>query len=91
VLSDVKNTFFSGESNGDFRASLRQFTDQFGLSFEDVKDMSVAALIGKMLLDAEDETTTTGLKRLQRFLKSAGLSEKKVAALGLAAVASEKA
>jgi uncharacterized membrane protein YqiK len=90
VLSDVKNTFFSGESNGDFRASLRQFTDQFGLSFEDVKDMSVAALIGKMLLDAEDESTTTGLKRLQRFLKSAGLSEKKVAALGLAAVESEK-
>jgi uncharacterized membrane protein YqiK len=90
VLSDVKNTFFSGESNGDFRASLRQFTDQFGLSFEDVKDMSVAALIGKMLLDAEDETTTTGLKRLQRFLKSSGLSEKKVAAVGIGAMEAEK-
>jgi hypothetical protein len=90
VLSDVKNTFFSGESNGDFRASLKHFTDQFGLSFEDVKDMSVAALIGKMLLDAEDETTTTGLKRLQRFLKSAGLNEKKVAALGLGAMEAEK-
>ncbi len=90
VLTDVKNTFFNGESNGDFRASLKHFTDQFGLTFEDVKDMSVAALIGKMLIDADDETTTAGLKRLQRFLKSSGLSEKKVAALGLAAVESEK-
>ena len=52
--------------------------------------MSVAALIGKMLLDAEDESTTTGLKRLQRFLKSSGLSEKKVAALGLGVATAEE-
>ncbi|MGE4003281.1 MAG: flotillin family protein, partial [Planctomycetaceae bacterium] len=65
VLSDVKNTFFSGNGNGDFRANLRHFTDHFGMNFEDVKDLSVAALIGKMLLESEDDAITRGLKKLQ--------------------------
>ncbi len=90
VLTDVKETFFTGNGNGDFRANLRHFTDHFGLSFDDVKDMSVAALIGKMLLDSEDDAITRGLKKLQGTLKSMGLSDKKVAALGLAATATSE-
>ncbi len=90
VLTDVKDTFFTGNGNGDFRANLKQFTDHFGLSFEDVKDMSVAALLGKLLLESEDDAITRGLKKLQGTIKSMGLSDKKVAALGLAATASEK-
>jgi flotillin len=90
VLTDVKETFFSGNGNGDFRANLRHFTDHFGLSFEDVKDLSVAALIGRMLLDSDDDAITAGLKKLQRTVTSMGLSEKKVAAVGLAAAAEEK-
>ncbi|MBX3437123.1 MAG: flotillin family protein [Planctomycetaceae bacterium] len=90
VLSDVKNTFFSGNGNGDFRANLQHFTDHFGLTFEDVKDLSVAALIGRMLVDSEDEVITAGLKRLQGTIKSLGLSDKKIAALGLAAAVEEK-
>ena len=85
VLTDVKGTFFSGNGNGDFRSNLKQFTDHFGLSFEDVKDMSVAALIGKMLLDSDNDTITAGLKRLQGTITQLGLSDKKVAALGMAA------
>ncbi|MCA9075099.1 MAG: flotillin family protein [Planctomycetaceae bacterium] len=91
VLTDVKETFFAGNGNGDFRANLKQFTDHFGLSFEDVKDLSVAALLGKMLLDSDDDVITAGLKKLQRTVTSMGLSDKKVAALGLAAAAEDKA
>jgi flotillin len=90
VLTDVKETFFSGNGNGDFRANLRHFTDHFGLSFEDVKDLSVATLIGKMLLDSDDDAITAGLKKLQRTITSMGLSDKKVAALGLAAATEDK-
>lgn len=89
VLTEVKNTFFDAEGGGDFRENLRRFTDHFGLTFEDVKDMSVAALIGKMLLESEDEGTTSGLKRLHRLLKSSGLLDRKVATLGLGVMASE--
>lgn len=82
VLTDVKNTFFEGETDGDFAANLRRFTEKFNLSFEDVKDMSVAALLTKLLFDADDEGTTSTLKRIQRSLKSAGLLDKKVGTLG---------
>lgn len=81
VLTDVKNTFFEGEVHGDFKTSLSRFASQFGMSFEDVKDMSVAALIGKMLLDSDDDLTTTGLKRLQKALRSSGLIDKAVGKL----------
>ena len=83
VLTDVKNTFFNGESNGDFRASLKKFTDHFGVSFEDVKDMTVTALLAKFMLDSDDDATTSALKRLQRVVQSAGMGDKKVASLGI--------
>ncbi|MCA8994352.1 MAG: flotillin family protein [Planctomycetaceae bacterium] len=83
VITDVKNTFFGGGDGADFSQSLQQFMGQFNLSFEDVKDLSVAALIGKLLMESDDDTTTTTLKRIQKYLKSAGLMDKKVAALGL--------
>jgi hypothetical protein len=36
-----------------------------------------------MLLESEDDATTSGLKRLQRFLKSTGMLDQKVASLGV--------
>lgn len=86
VLTDVKNTFFNGESNGDFRANLKKFTDHFGVSFEDVKDMTVTALLAKFMLDSDDDATTSALKRLQRVVQSAGMGDRKVASLGIGAV-----
>ena len=81
-LTDVKNTFFDGQVEGDFQENLKRFTSQFGLTFEDVKDMSVAALLGKLLLESDDDGTTSGLKRLQRMLKASGLLDKSVGSLG---------
>jgi hypothetical protein len=43
-----------------------------------------------MVGDSDDEAITAGLKKLQRTVTSMGLSEKKVAAVGLAAAAEEK-
>lgn len=87
VLTDVKNTFFDGEGSGDFKANLLKFTSQFGLEFKDIKDLSVTALITKLLFEADDEGTTTSLKRMQKFFKNAGLMDKKVGTLGLSMLA----
>jgi uncharacterized membrane protein YqiK len=81
VLTDVKDTFFDGE--GDFRDKLREFVDHFGMSFEDVKDMSVAALIGKMLLASDDADQKSDLQRMLKLIKGAGLADKRVASLGI--------
>lgn len=85
TLTDVKNTFFNGNPDY-FKHKLEQFVDQFGMSFEDVKDLSVSALIGKMLLEADDDESKSDLNRLLAAVKSKGLSNKKVASLGLGLV-----
>ena len=83
VLTDVKGTFFNGKPEN-FRESLKGFVSQFGMNFEDVKDMSVAALIGKMLLQADDESKGS-LQQLMKLIRGAGLAEKRVATLGITA------
>ena len=82
VLTDIKETFFDGDAS-EFKDRLRDFVSQFGMSFEDVKDLSVAALIGKMLVDAQDDGTKGELKSLLNLVRTAGLSGKSVASLGL--------
>jgi uncharacterized membrane protein YqiK len=85
VLTDVKSTFFNGKPEN-FRESLKGFVTQFGMNFEDVKDMSVAALIGKMLLQADDESKNS-LQGLLKTIRGAGLADKRVAMLGVTASA----
>jgi flotillin len=90
VLMDVKSTFFDGQANGDFAARLKGFTDQFGLNLSDVKDLTLSALIAKMLVDANDEATTAGLQQLRKYLESAGLLDKKVGAVALGSMTPEE-
>ena len=82
VLTDVKNTFFNGD-NEYFAAQLRQFTGQFGVSFEDVKDLSVAALVGRLITMADNEDDKSRLEDLLRVFRGAGVASQKVASLGL--------
>lgn len=89
VITDVKNTFFVGDADGDFKDNLMKFTSQFGITLEDVKDLTVSAVLGKMLLESDDDKTTSGLKKMQKYFKNAGLMDKKVATLGLGVLASE--
>ena len=83
VLTDVKNTFFNGDSEY-FAAQLRQFAGQFGVSFEDVKDLSVAALIGRMITMADSDDDKSRLEDLLKVFRGAGVAGQKVASLGLA-------
>lgn len=89
VLTDVKDTFFDGKADGDFRENLLSFTSKFGISLEDVKDLTVSAVLAKMLMESDDDKTTGSLKKLQKYFKNAGLMDKKVATLGLGVLASE--
>lgn len=85
VLTDVKNTFFNGNPDY-FHDKLQGFVSQFGMSFEDIKDLSVTALITRMLADNSSDETRGELQRLLTMVKGAGLADKRVAALGLGLV-----
>lgn len=80
VLTDVKNSFFNGNPDY-FREKLQDFVAQFNMSFDDVKDLSVAALIGKMLTLSDSDETSSELQRILGAVKGMGLSDKKVGTL----------
>lgn len=87
VLTDVKNTFFNGNPDY-FRDKLQQLIGQFDLSSDDVKDLSIAALIAKMLGMTGSDETRGELNRLLASFKNLGLSEQKASMMMLDAGAS---
>jgi flotillin len=55
VLHDVKETFFNGDPEY-FKSQLREWAGQFGISSEDVKNLTVGAAIAQFLGSANGET-----------------------------------
>jgi len=54
VLSDVKETFFNGDPEY-FKAQISTWIEDFGIATEDVKNLSVSALLGKLVGSAKGE------------------------------------
>ncbi|WP_339731743.1 flotillin family protein [uncultured Gimesia sp.] len=77
TLTDIKNTFFNGNPEY-FEDQLQTFISRFGMSFEDVKNLSVAALISQLLVQADSDEDKSVLNRLLATVKNLGISEKKV-------------
>lgn len=77
ALTDVKNTFFNGDP-AYFKARMEQFTQQFGIGSEDVKNLSVAALLNKMRGLAESEADEGEFDILSGLAKQFGFSKKKL-------------
>ncbi len=80
TVTDIKQTFFNGDPEY-FRNKLTQFAGQFNMSFEDVKDLSVAALIGKMLTLADTDEARSELTRMLDTVAGSSLATKKIAAV----------
>lgn len=79
VLGDVKNTFFNGDPEY-FRTQLGDFIDQFGISSDDVKNLTISALIGQMMGQADSGGVRAQLDNLLNMAKQAGMSDKKAGA-----------
>ncbi len=82
TLTDVKRTFFNGDGE-QFESELRRFVGRFNLSFEDIKDLSVSALLGKMLWMAGDDGERNQLRTLLDFVRGTGAADRQVSSLGL--------
>ena len=73
VLTDVKNTFFDGKGN--FKEKLQGFIDKFGVSSEDLKNLSAAVLLNKLAntVQGEDKALVT---TVLDTVKSLGMGNK---------------
>lgn len=77
TITDIKQTFFNGDPEY-FEAKLDQFVGKFNMSFEDVKDLSVAALLGKMLTMADGDESRSELMRMLDNIAGHPLASAKV-------------
>ena len=82
VLADVKETFFNGDSEY-FQGQLEKFIGQFGVDSGDVKNLSVAALIAKMMGMTDSDGIRNELQQLLESVRKANLSETMVSSLGI--------
>jgi flotillin len=73
VLTDVKNTFFDG--SGNFQEKVKAFIDKFGISSEDLKNVSTAVLLNKLsnAVEGEDKALVT---TVLDTVKSLGMGNK---------------
>ncbi|SNR60783.1 flotillin family protein [Hymenobacter mucosus] len=76
VLGTVKDAFFSLDGGGDFKTNLRRFVDQFGLSSDDLKNLSVSALLLKMMNQAGDDATRATITQLAGTATALGIGDK---------------
>jgi len=76
ALSDVKDTFFNGDPEY-FKTQIATWIDQFGVTSEDMKNMSISAVIGKMLSASPDEKTANSLSSLLNATNRFGIAGEK--------------
>lgn len=74
TLTDVKNTFFTGDPEH-FKIQVRQWVSDFGLKSEDVKNLTIAALLAKLMAGAEDNAVKSALRAALGTAKELGLGE----------------
>ncbi len=81
VATDIKDTFFNGNPEY-FRDKLLEMVRQFNLSTDDIKDLSIAALIAKLMGLTKAEDVRGQLTSLLAMASSAGVADNKVKQLG---------
>ncbi len=74
TLTDIKSTFFNGDGDY-FRAQLKQWIADFGISSEDVKNLTVAALLGKLMGSSKDSSVQGLIRSALAMAKESGIGE----------------
>ncbi len=80
VATDIKDTFFDGNAEY-FRDQLSGLIKQFNLDTDGVKDLSIAALIAKMLGLASTDDVRTQLTSLLSMAGTANIADQKAGRL----------
>ena len=81
-LQDLKHALI-GNGGGDLSSKLRDLMSQFSLGSEDIKNLTISALIVKMLNQTQDEGQQGVLRSLLGMAQSMGLADQKASVLGL--------
>ena len=80
TLTDVKDTFFNGDPDY-FKAQLKGLVDQFGLTSEDTKNLTITALLMKLLAMNGEAGVQNKLTSMLGAVARFGLGDEKASAL----------
>ncbi len=74
TLTDIKSTFFNGDPEH-FKTQVRQWIKDYGISSEDVKNFTVAALLGKLMASSKDSSVKGLIKSALAMAKESGIAD----------------
>jgi len=74
TLTEAKNALFGGDS-AKLKSQLRQWVQDFGLTSEDLKNLSVAALIGRLIANTNDSSLKGLLESAKALAGESGLAD----------------
>ena len=75
ALTDVKETFFNGDSDY-FESQVRSWVDKFGVSSEDLKNLTVSALLTRLMVEADSDTKAS-MKNVLNTAERHGIAHNK--------------
>ncbi len=82
TLTDVKRTFFQGDPD-EFKKQLQHYVDTFGISTADIKNLSIAGLVGTLMSQTSDRGIRGQLENLLDLATSLGMANQKASTLKL--------
>ena len=74
ALTDVKNTFFTGDPDH-FKSQLRSWVQDLGMTSEDVKNLTISALLTKLIASSDDSTARALMRSAQKAVRESGLGD----------------
>ena len=76
TLTDIKDTFFNGDPEH-FKTQLRKWVADFGIQSEDLKNLTLSALLAKLIASTNDAGLKDGIRSALAFAKEKGMGEVK--------------
>lgn len=83
TLSSLKGQLLDGVEGNSLNEKIRSLINQFGISSDDLKNLSVTALIFNMMQQAKDDKTQGILSGLLSAVNSAGIGDLTANSLGI--------
>lgn len=81
-IQEVKNAILGSEDvKGNLLEKVRDFASKYGVSTEDIKNLSIATLITDLKMKSDDSEEQTMLGNLMNLAKGLGISDKKISQL----------
>ena len=82
VLTDVQQAFFNGDTDA-LRDKLSQLAASMGFGTEDVKNLSIAALITQLIAKSDDRSVKSELRQLLNLAHETGTADASASSLSL--------